>query len=534
MEPNMRLPVITGMILMSVLLVGNGTAATEYCSQDVPKDIPDDGMVTSLLTVPDSFIIKDVNVVLYITHSYDADLDVYLIFTPDQNDMKPVEVELFSDVGPKQANFKGTILDDEADLPIDSNEAHAQYEGPHKPMGNLTDFDGLDPSKGTWQLRIIDDSSVDVGVLHSWCLIIEECVPPPEPADPEPVDGATNQPLDICLSWNGAAELAETTWDLCYWECEDVNSMVCVSDLSEPNYCPDSFQPSTQYCWQIVAKNPCKEEGTEGPTWHFSTTGPPVARTKDLVVVPGMDCQADVGTDDIDGGSSDPDGDAITLTMDPAGPFEIGQHEVALTVTDDKGLSDSNTATVTVLQTAWCYKIEAIGMLEALDADPNDPNTADLAAAIEHIEMSLGVVWAGPDRIAKWQGGYYVELNVFDHQEAACDLLKAYEENTGVDTEPARRLLAEADKRLAEMAIWAALFHGCDDTIIAEAKALKNEADRAVMMGDICSETLAKYEEAWQLAIDCLGPDVDVNRDGKVDMDDFMLFIDEWLASASL
>ena len=60
-------------------------------------------------------------------------------------------------------------------------------------------------------------------------------------------------------------------------------------------------------------------------------------------------CQADVTPQEIDGGSSDPDGDPITLTLSPAGPYALGSTTVTLTVTDDDGESDTCTATVTVV-----------------------------------------------------------------------------------------------------------------------------------------------------------------------------------------
>jgi len=50
----------------------------------------------------------------------------------------------------------------------------------------------------------------------------------------------------------------------------------------------------------------------------------------------------------IDNGSSDPDGDPITLTQAPAGPYPHGVTTVMLTVTDTKGASAQASATVTV------------------------------------------------------------------------------------------------------------------------------------------------------------------------------------------
>lgn len=72
---------------------------------------------------------------------------------------------------------------------------------------------------------------------------------------------------------------------------------------------------------------------------------PPVAQCKDVTVTAGLDCTAAAS---IDYGSYDPDGDAITLTQDPEGPYGLGKTSVTLTVTDSKGASSQCTGTVTV------------------------------------------------------------------------------------------------------------------------------------------------------------------------------------------
>lgn len=51
----------------------------------------------------------------------------------------------------------------------------------------------------------------------------------------------------------------------------------------------------------------------------------------------------------VNGGSYDPDGDPITLRQEPPGPYCLGSTSVTLKVTDDEGLSDQCTATVTVV-----------------------------------------------------------------------------------------------------------------------------------------------------------------------------------------
>src|SRR5262249_30821660 len=53
----------------------------------------------------------------------------------------------------------------------------------------------------------------------------------------------------------------------------------------------------------------------------------------------------------IDNGSFDEDGDPVTLSQSPAGPYPLGTTPVTLTVTEPEGLSNSCTASVTVVDT---------------------------------------------------------------------------------------------------------------------------------------------------------------------------------------
>ncbi len=146
-----------------------------YISGDVPKDIPDWswttqknilGEVTSTLDVPDSIIIKDLNVELDITMpgGSNGDLNVY-VKSPDGK-----KVKLFDDIGVMTSHFTNTILDDEAASAITS--AKGPYRGIYKPEGKLSDFDGRD-TLGTWELEIIDDWPGGPGKLNAWRIVVE-------------------------------------------------------------------------------------------------------------------------------------------------------------------------------------------------------------------------------------------------------------------------------------------------------------------------------------------------------------------------
>jgi len=78
---------------------------------------------------------------------------------------------------------------------------------------------------------------------------------------------------------------------------------------------------------------------------------PPQAQCQN-VTVPTDQGVCDATLASVDNGSSDPDGDTITLLQSPAGPYALGSTPVTLTVKDSNGASDSCNATVTVADQA--------------------------------------------------------------------------------------------------------------------------------------------------------------------------------------
>jgi hypothetical protein len=81
---------------------------------------------------------------------------------------------------------------------------------------------------------------------------------------------------------------------------------------------------------------------------QISCHRPPVARCRNVTVSADATCTANAS---VDNGSSDPDGDSITMVQSPPGPYPLGTNVVTLTVTDSRGASNSCIALVIVRDT---------------------------------------------------------------------------------------------------------------------------------------------------------------------------------------
>ncbi|MFO0808424.1 MAG: S8 family serine peptidase [Gemmataceae bacterium] len=134
-----------------------------YSSIDTPRGIPDDNSVTSVLIVPDSVVIRDINIRVRITHTYVGDLNLQLQAPNGRI------VQLFNRVGGYGTNLTNTVFDDEATQSI--NNGIAPFSGSFRPDQPLSAFDGL-KSKGTWKLIVADMATQDIGTLQEWSITI--------------------------------------------------------------------------------------------------------------------------------------------------------------------------------------------------------------------------------------------------------------------------------------------------------------------------------------------------------------------------
>ncbi len=177
--------------------------------------------------------------------------------------------------------------------------------------------------------------------------------PPFEPANPFPVDQATDQVVDRVLTWTGGDPDGGTvTYDV-YLEADDSTPDILVAaDQLDTMYDPGTLLPQTQYYWQIIAED---EQGavTEGPIWQFSTESG-IALILAIPQVSDFTVTIDGVTSTIAGtitqlhwqwgdGSSDDQWFPASHTYALTGTFPI-----TATAYDDLGNSVQQTTTVTI------------------------------------------------------------------------------------------------------------------------------------------------------------------------------------------
>ena len=151
-------------------------APFDFGCTDCPITISSVGTptITSTINVGGGGSITDLNVFINITHTFSADLDIFLI-----HDDTGTTVELTTDNGGSSDDaYTDTIFDDDAAVNI--VDAVAPFSGTFSPEGMLADFNG-ESLAGSWTLSISDDFNLDGGELVDWAIFGTDDTAVPEP-----------------------------------------------------------------------------------------------------------------------------------------------------------------------------------------------------------------------------------------------------------------------------------------------------------------------------------------------------------------
>ncbi len=157
-----------------------GTPGTVACyvfeSTDIPKPLPRmQSSVSSSISVPADLLVTDVNVSLYVTHTYVGDIGFVVQHLPSAR-----SVAIIDRPGMPASTYGcpnddiNAILDDEATQPAETTCAQTRptINGPVQPNNPLSAFDGINAA-GSWVLTFTDyDVVTDSGALRNWGLQI--------------------------------------------------------------------------------------------------------------------------------------------------------------------------------------------------------------------------------------------------------------------------------------------------------------------------------------------------------------------------
>jgi subtilisin-like proprotein convertase family protein len=170
-----------------------------FNSTDTPRPIQDFITFDSVISVQESGVVGDVDVIVDIVHMFIGDVTLRLI-PPTGPAITLVERR-----GGDGQNFENTVFDDEAAISI--VEGSPPYAGSFRPETPLGSADGID-SLGDWTLRVSDGGLAYTGTLDGWTLSLNF---PGQPCGSHATFGSHTLEGDDCPS--GGSGSGNGFWD---------------------------------------------------------------------------------------------------------------------------------------------------------------------------------------------------------------------------------------------------------------------------------------------------------------------------------
>jgi subtilisin-like proprotein convertase family protein len=158
-----EIKILTGVVLLFVVSFVNAQTFTAWPDSDIPDDQTEYKYPLQVSGIGTTDITNLQKVEFFITHTWDADLDIYL------EAPNGVQIELTTDNGGSDDDYRSTSFTNSATTDITS--ASAPFTGFYKAEGDLSSLNSSSiDADGTWYLCITDDAGGDDGHIYFWSL----------------------------------------------------------------------------------------------------------------------------------------------------------------------------------------------------------------------------------------------------------------------------------------------------------------------------------------------------------------------------
>ncbi len=150
------------------------TLTTTVASGAINQPIPDSNptgtsSVLEVSNIPFGSTVTGISVNLNITHTWNSDVDIFLIGA------NGTQIELSTDNGGSADNYVNTTFSSAASTLITAGTS--PFTGTFLPEGNLSLL--FSQGNGNWTLKVADDTGGDIGVLQNWSITLSYTPPAP-------------------------------------------------------------------------------------------------------------------------------------------------------------------------------------------------------------------------------------------------------------------------------------------------------------------------------------------------------------------
>lgn len=276
--------------------------------------------ITSVINVPETYDVFDINVDLTIDHTWNGDLQVILT-SPDGT---PVELIPLSYICSQ--NDLDVTFDDAAGAAF-TDQCATPITGTFMPSSPLSGFNGEDVN-GNWSLYVSDNTGADFGTLQSWGMTIIEDIP--EMVTMLSLDATGNYTVDALNDIDaGSSDNCGVTLTTspASFTCADIGVQAITLTATDPTGNTDDCSTFVEIVDDMAPTALC-----QAFTLNLDGAG-----------------SGTLTTGDIDNASTDNCNiSSMSLDLTSFNCSDIGDHTVTLSVEDDFAQVSTCTATVTV------------------------------------------------------------------------------------------------------------------------------------------------------------------------------------------